>query len=222
MITTECNAEPFVKWFDGYLTWHWQFDDQEPVFPAVYSGAVQMFGRAYRGELNDNDLATHMKAAQQLVYGEQIGWFDPAVIDREQNAAFIKQIIALRWHLRRYFYAGRMARPPRPLGDIPKVRANWRWTEEWWVENPALSTGAWRLPEDNRVVFFAVNASDQPITFRALLDLADYGMKGEEFRATHLTVDGSMKINEASANVSRRLDRELTIPAKTAWAWEVK
>ena len=24
MLTTECNAEPYVRWFDGYLTWHWR------------------------------------------------------------------------------------------------------------------------------------------------------------------------------------------------------
>ena len=49
MLTTECNAEPFVKWFDGYLTWHWQYDDQVPAFGAIYGGSIQMFGRAYRG-----------------------------------------------------------------------------------------------------------------------------------------------------------------------------
>jgi hypothetical protein len=48
MLTTECNAEPYTQVFDGYLTWHWQCDGQVPVFPAVYGGAIQMFGRAYR------------------------------------------------------------------------------------------------------------------------------------------------------------------------------
>ena len=38
MLTTECNAEPYVKSFDGYLTWHWCCDDQVPAFPAVYGG----------------------------------------------------------------------------------------------------------------------------------------------------------------------------------------
>ncbi|MGA2259697.1 MAG: DUF6259 domain-containing protein, partial [Thermoguttaceae bacterium] len=35
MLTTECNAEPYTQVFDGYLTWHWQYDGQVPVFPAV-------------------------------------------------------------------------------------------------------------------------------------------------------------------------------------------
>lgn len=48
-LTTECNAEPYLDFFDAYLTWHWQDDGQVPAFPAVYGGAIQMFGRAYRG-----------------------------------------------------------------------------------------------------------------------------------------------------------------------------
>ncbi len=80
MLTTECNAEPYAHVFDGYLTWHWQYDGQVPAFPAVYGGALQMFGRAYRGGAT-KDLALRMKAGQQLVFGEQIGWLSPSVVD---------------------------------------------------------------------------------------------------------------------------------------------
>lgn len=221
MLTTECNAEPFVKWFDGYLTWHWQYDDQVPAFGAIYGGAIQMFGRAYRGGDTKN-LAMRMKAAQQLVYGEQIGWFAPSIIDEKENADFLKQIIGLRWHLRRYFHAGRMARPPRPQGDIPTVRADWNWRVNWWVENPALETGAWRLPHEKRVVFFATNVSDNPITARVKLDLADYGLEGQQFQATHLAAKSVLDINETPTTVTRHIDQELTIPPRTVWAWEVK
>ena len=163
-----------------------------------------------------------MKAAQQLVYGEQIGWFGPNIIDEKENADFLNQIIGLRWHLRRYFYAGRMARPPRPQGDIPTVRADWNWAPNWWVENSALETGAWRLPGEKRAVFFAANVSDKPITTRVKLDLADYGLEGEQFQATHLTAKSASDISEASTTVPRQIDEELTIPPRTVWAWEVK
>ncbi|MBN2128035.1 MAG: hypothetical protein JW741_01000, partial [Sedimentisphaerales bacterium] len=68
MLTTECNAEPYVKWHDGYLTWHWQEPNTVPAFPAVYGGTIQMFGRAYRGGPTQ-DLAHRMKGGQQLVFG---------------------------------------------------------------------------------------------------------------------------------------------------------
>ncbi len=221
MLTTECNAEPFIKWFDGYLSWHWQYDDQVPCFPAIYGGSIQMFGRAYRGGATKN-LAMRMKAAQQLIYGEQIGWFDPKIIDEKENVDFLKQIIALRWHLRRYFHAGRMARPPKPQGDIPNVRADWSWRPNWWVENPALETGCWRLPGQKRAVFFAVNVSDKPITARVKLDLADYGLQGEQLKATHLTAKSPSDITETATTVPRQIDQELTIPPRTASAWEIQ
>ena len=118
MITTECNAEPYIKWFDGYLTWHWQEQNMVPAFPAVYGGALQMFGRAYRGGPSQ-DLAHRMKAGQQLVFGEQIGWFGPEVIDRPDSGKFLRDCIQLRWRLKEYFYKGRMARPPKLTGPGP-------------------------------------------------------------------------------------------------------
>ena len=105
MLTTECNAEPYAKNFDAYLTWHWGHDNQVPAFPAVYGGALQMFGRAYRG----NDLLSFcMRAGQQFVFGEQIGWFGPEVIQNPEQAAYLKQVVGLRYQFRRYFHAGEM------------------------------------------------------------------------------------------------------------------
>ena len=132
MLTTECNSEPFVQWFDGCLTWHWQHDGQVPAFAAIYGGAIQMFGRAC-GSGAAKDVALQMKAGQQLVFGEQIGWIDPDVVNQKKNAEFLRQVVCLRWRLRRYFCAGEMARPPQLGSEIPKVRADWPWTGEWWV-----------------------------------------------------------------------------------------
>ena len=58
-----------------------------------------------------------MKSAQQLVYGEQIGWINPNVVDQPENAQFLRQVVRLRWQLRRYFHAGEMLRPPGLKGE---------------------------------------------------------------------------------------------------------
>ena len=124
MLTTECNSEPFAHSFDGYLVWNWQHEGMVPAFMAVYGSAIQMFGRAYQwGETHE--LAWNMRCGQQLVFGEQIGWFYPGIMDSPQNAPFVRQCARLRWLLRDYFSMGEMARPPRFSGDIPKVRADW-------------------------------------------------------------------------------------------------
>lgn len=221
MLTTECNAEPYIKWFDGYLSWHWQYDGQVPAFPAVYGGSIQMFGRAYRAGPT-KDLALRMKAGQQLVYGEQIGWLHPSVVREKQNAAFLRQVVRLRWRFRRYFHAGEMARPPRLIGTIPDVTADWQWRGEWPVTTKALMSGAWRLPAENRLLLLFVNVSERPISARLDINTAKYGLPGGTVHVEKSTESGlgDSGLGEKFDTPSK-FTREITFPARTAWVWEV-
>ena len=216
MLTTECNAEPYIRWFDGYLTWHWQYDGQVPAFAAVYGGAIQMFGRAYRGGPT-KDLALRMKAGQQLVFGEQIGWIHPGVVNEKENAAFLCQIVQLRYHFRRYFHAGEMARPPKLIGEIPTVTADWQWSGEWPVTTEAVMTGAWSLPKEKRAVLMFVNVGDEPVTARLEFDGGKYGMADGEIRVRKVTAEAS----EEGFVASSSFERELSFAPREAWAWEV-
>ncbi len=211
------RIQPYLKWFDGYLTWHWQNDGQVPAFPAVYGGAIQMFGRAYRGG-ETKDLALRMKAGQQLVYGEQIGWIDPGVVREPENFAFIRQIAHLRHKLGRFFTAGEMGHPPRLQGEIPDVTADWKWHGPWPVTTSAVLTGAWQLPNEGRAVLLLVNVSDQPITADLQFDAADYGVPGEQVQVTALQSDGLGEFFITPRDVSRKI----TLPARGAVAWELK
>jgi hypothetical protein len=212
ILTTECNAQPYVHVFDGYLTWHWQYDGQVPAFPAVYGGAIQMFGRAYRGGPT-KDLALRMKAGQQLVFGEQIGWISPSVVKEEKNGAFLREVVQLRHALRRYFYAGEMARPPRLIGEIPRVTADWQWQDPWPVTTDALLGGAWRLPRDGKLAMLFVNVSDAPI--RAVVDF-EAGRQGMGSVPLSLTEAGSQAVA-----VDPVFKREIAVPARSARAWEL-
>ncbi len=217
MLTSECNAESFVRWFDGYLTWHWQYPGQVPAFPAIYGGAVQMFGRAYRGGPTQ-DLAMRMKAGQQLVFGEQIGWFDPKQAVEPQNLEFLRKAIQVRWNHRRYFYAGEMARPPRLSGDVPQVRADWQWSGEWPVTTDAVLTGAWRLPAENRVLLLFANVSDSAVKARCVLDLEEYGLTQSQVRRVS-SLDGVKSSDELFA--VERLAEPIEFAAKSVVAWEL-
>ncbi len=216
MLTTECNAEPFTQCFDGYLTWHWQYNGQVPVFPAVYGGAIQMFGRAYRGGPT-KDLALRMKAAQQLVFGEQIGWIDPGVIHEKENAEFLRQVVRLRWALRRYFYAGQMARPPRLTGDIPKVTADWQWSGHWPVTTDAILAGAWHEPAQNRLVLLFGNVAETALKARLDFDAAQYAIPGAKLKAVRLSADGPGETFE----LEPVFQRDVEFPPCTVFAWEM-
>jgi hypothetical protein len=218
MLTTECNAEPFLHTFDGYLTWHWQFDGQVPVFPAVYGGAVQMFGRNFGGGPT-RDLALRMKVGQQLVFGEQIGWIAPGVVQEKENGEFLRQVVRLRHRFRRCFYAGEMARPPDLMGAMPTVRADWQWYGETWVTTDAVLTGAWKIPGERRLVMFFVNVSDTPVSAALRFDARRYGIPAARLKVSRIEApDASGK----AETLPGRFEWNLVFPAKRASAWEVR
>jgi hypothetical protein len=216
ILTTECNSEPFLRWFDGYLTWHWQFDGQVPAFPAIYGGAIQMFGRAYRGGPT-RGLAFRMKAGQQLVYGEQLGWLDPGLVKDTENAEFFRQLVRLRAKFSRYFFAGQMVRPPKLLQDVPRVKADWQWSGEWWVTTDALLTSAWELPAEHRLLLLFVNVSDAPVTTTVQGDLASWRLPAASRR---------FEVSSSAPNSGISRHSELGVPVtfgpRGAQVWELK
>lgn len=217
MLTTECNSEPFTNVFDGYLSWTWQHDGQVPAFQAVYAGAIQSFGRAYR-EGPTRDLALRMKAGQQLVFGEQLGWIHPAVIEQKENAEFLRDAVRLRWALRRYFSAGEMARPPRLEGSLPKVEADWQWSGVWPVTTDAVLAGAWRLPQDGKLLLIFANVSDQAVVARLNLEPQTCGLAPGPVQLTRWTSRGP----DEPLPATLPLEKELRFEPRSTWAWELR
>lgn len=229
ILTTECNADPYIKSFDGYLTWHWQHDGQVAAFPAVYGGAIQMFGRAYR-QGPSKDLALRMKAAQQLVFGEQIGWIDPSVVREPANFEFLKKIVHLRHRVRRYFFAGEMAKPLALQGDIPQVTADWQWSGQWLVTTPGVMSGVWRLPAENRLVILLANITDQPIKIRFPLPIelqrpSDQQQPNENQSTTEVPLIAQV-ITPFDPPTPRELVHgefaQVTLDPQSAQAWQIQ
>lgn len=187
-----------------------------PAFPAVYGGAIQMFGRAYRAGPSQ-DLAHRMKAGQQLVFGEQIGWFDPEIVDRPDSGKFLRACIQLRWRLKEYFYRGHMARPPRLAGPIPTVTADWQWHGVWPITTDALMTGAWRIPKENRVVLLFANVSDQPFASRLEWNPQEYGLPDPPFQVTVIGPDGT----KDTITLQGARPPEIELAAQSVLAWEI-
>ncbi len=197
MLTTECNAEVYARWFDAYLTWTWTQEGMVPAFPAIYGGQIQLFGRAYGGkppaEAPTHAVAWRMMAAQQLAFGEQIGWFSlDALAHPGRPLEFLRRVVRLRHHLRRYFYAGEMGRPPQVTGNIPMLSADWQWTNfgRPWVSEPALFRGAWRLPEEKRLALVFANAAAEAYTVDLQVDLAAYGLSAGQWSLRRLEAPG--------------------------------
>lgn len=214
-ITTECNAEPYVQYFDGYLTWHWQEQDAVPAFSAIYADQVVLFSRAYGGG-PDIELACRMKAAQSLCFGEQLGWLDPGVIKRP-SGAFLRQCARTRYQLRDYLAGGRMLHPPALSGDIPVYTADWQWSGHWPVSLPAVQTAAWRAP-DGRVALIFANFSPADVRAEFHFDAARYGYAPDAaITVTRRTPEAVEEPRRLAASWSETL----TLPAEQVVVYEV-
>ncbi|MCC6729090.1 MAG: hypothetical protein IT208_07105 [Chthonomonadales bacterium] len=218
VLTTECNAEPYIRWMDGYLTWHWQSDGMVPAFPAVYGGAIQMFGRAYNAGAGTRDLALCAKMGQQLVFGEQIGWLDPAIAREPVAGAFLHAVARMRNRYRRFFYAGEMARQPALRGEMPRVRSDWAWYGETWVTTDAVLTGAWRLPAERRMVLLFANTSDRPVRAELAFDARAAGIAADRVR---VAVVDDPDARAAQATLPARFRRRMEFPARSVRALEI-
>lgn len=180
VLTTECNAEQVANVFDGFLTLHWQENGQVPAFPAVYGGAIQMYGRLYN---SPESLDLRMKAGQQLMYGEQIGWVrDDLKMEKVGDLArtYFENVVRTRNKIHQYFYAGEMARPPKLEGTIPTVTADWKYGSGA-ITTDAVLTSAWKRRGQNKMLFLFTNVGDQKIDSSFRLDPSSYGIVGQKY-----------------------------------------
>jgi hypothetical protein len=216
-LTTECNAEPYTHVFDGYLTWHFQYDNQIPLFAAIYGGKIQLFSRAYQGD-SWKGLAMRMKTGQALVFGEQLGWISPQVLSDEPSAAFLRRMARLRYALRDYLARGEMARPPVLKGHIPTVTADWQCWGKRMVTTPAILSGAWRA-EDGRLAVVFVNVSDDEQSAELDLDSNRYGLA----ESPYLTVTPRTESGLGeSVREERRFQRTIHLKLHDALALEIR
>lgn len=236
ILTTEGSSEAYVHVFDGFLG-YWDHDGAVPAFPAIYGGAIQVFARTYNYNPRDTLTLAHcMQAGQGFVFGEQTGSYLrlPMVLREIEALDFIKQIIHLRWELRRFFYAGKMRRHPKLYGRIPVVSADcgasW-WTEgdENWVTTDAVLTGAWKIAHEQRLVLLFVNVSDKPVTATLDFDAATYGLPSGQLKGTVIVspVAGqgySWRVGPPSepTPLPSTFQRELGFPPRFAWAWIIE
>jgi hypothetical protein len=154
---------------------------------------------------------------QQLVYGEQLGWLDPNIVKSKERAEFLRQAARVRLALVRYFHAGEMARPVKLVGEMPRVRADWQWSGEWWVSTDAVLTGTWRLPQERKLAVLFANVSDKAVSLAVQFDGAAYGVAKDSIAVT--PVEESRRGQAFSETRSFR--RTVEFAPRRAWAWEV-
>lgn len=184
VLTSECNAEPYMKYFDGYLVWNWQFNGMVPAYPAVYAGAVQMFGRNYAYTGDDIDSGLRMKASQSLVYGEQMGWMPADLIlniANEKSRQYFFDLIKTRNRYQKFLYAGEMARPPKLSAGLPTITADWQWSGQDKKTSPVIYAGAWKRPQDKKAILIFANAGESSVSMPFKLEPSLYSIPAKKY-----------------------------------------
>ncbi len=168
MLTTESNADGYTGVMDGFLTWQFQSNHQVPAFAAVYGGMIQLFGRS-NNFTQESLLATRMKLAQSLVFGEQLGWLSASITKDEERFGYLKQLALLRYKFRAYFYNGEMVHAPALRGENPVCEVEWVFHGPTPIENPSVLTSAWRMNDKKHAIVILANYTDTPYTLNVTL-----------------------------------------------------
>ena len=165
---SESNAEAYVKYFDGFLTWVWTMGDAVPAFPAVYAGYIQMIGRYTDGAKRDDDAYFRYHLAESLLFGQQLGWLNACVVYNEKRMRFLGKAVALRVKYTDLLCEGRLMRPPKVETDLPPVSSSG-------ITMRQVLAGVWQTEDGGRTVLFVVNVSDRPAGASLRLYPREYG-----------------------------------------------
>ncbi len=173
MLTTESNAEAYARWFDTYLMCNSLGDNLLPLFPAVYGSKVLGFGRYMAREDWDDPEALAQKQGQLFIWGTQLWWSDPRVIDHEFAGPWLRDLARLRYSVREFFNEGRMLAPPVLEGNDTMVTADWH-RRDMTATMPAVIASVWGT-EDGRILVPMVNVSQDAQTVTLQFDPSLYG-----------------------------------------------
>lgn len=123
-MTTEENAECYIDLFDMMLVVnspHASYMRMVPLFPLIYSDRCVYSGYTYiPWKLNDGSM--DFITMQSLLWGSQLGWVNPELLMRPENAseaAFLRTLAAFRKANHDIFFGGRFLGSVTPGGDNP-------------------------------------------------------------------------------------------------------
>ena len=175
---TECNAEPYMNIFDGYLTWHWGENGEVPAFAVIYSKYITMLGRVVNGWRKKDSVYTRYTFAKSFLCGQQLGWINHDVQDNKEVFPYLYKLAHLRYEQKALFVTGTLLRPPLVESDLASHTST---PHMWGGEDlviPTVLAGGWRAA-DNKTHLFVFNIADQSGSLTVTLRASEYGIKGD-------------------------------------------
>jgi hypothetical protein len=189
ILTTEDFAEPYIDVFDALLAINTSniIPDHIPLFDYVYSGYCLLYGQG----TGSTGLSFKMSNARMFLWGEQMGWFDPNIVNLESPEAKYLKVLCkslVKESVKKFLFFGEMVRPPKLEGDNPVLSTPWRDNKKN-LEMAAVSHSAWK-GEDGSVGLVFTNLDSIAHTIGYTFDSQQYQLpKGKKYNVR--VVDGS-------------------------------
>ena len=184
---TESCAEPYMKHFDGYLTWNWVYPEDVPAFAAIYAGYVQMVGRVTDGKKKDDLDFFKYCTARSLVCGQQLGWCKADIIWRGEWLGFLKNAVKARLELTDVFNGGSMLRPPAVKASLPRIVTEAGLDNRGNIVSESAVAGAWYY--EGETVIIAANIGEEKQSVALQFSVREYNLLGKKL-PNGLTLQG--------------------------------
>ena len=191
LLTTECEAEPYIAEHDAYLSWTHVLPHQVPAFTAVYSDRVRQYGRTpvcFGMDRPDVEHVSEVRAmyAQSYLFGEQLGFmFMRALLACGDGLLpFLDRLVSAREGLLEWFNRGELV-------DAPDLKSERELCFRWGRDLRPVVLGrvlaaVWRLGSEIRLLL--VNPFDETGTAVWSPQTWAYGY-GKKFVAETLFAD---------------------------------
>lgn len=195
---SECNAEPFIKGFDGFLTWTWVQNGEVPAFPTIYSRYVEMVGRYAMGNKEDDFLYFKNAVARSLLFGQQIGWFKLNVLYKEKWLPYLKKAVKLREKYIHVFKNSIMMRPAEIKTDLKSEYCTPALHFKENIEVEPLIFSGWKDVESGKVTMFLANVLDFDGKYSLYINNDEYKIseknltEGFSFNGNNIEVKGEI------------------------------
>ena len=161
--TGEDASEPFVNKIDGFLPWRFGKPGHVPLFQSLYSPRIQFFARGCDGHRIPGSYESFFpKYAEQLCFGEQIGWTEyNAVTYPSPRRGYLKKLAHCRYVLADFLNSSEMQAP------LSFALAPEKFTSVWGVDDrnscnvDKVLSSVWRHIDGRQLVMF-LNVTGEP------------------------------------------------------------
>jgi hypothetical protein len=219
ILTTEDFAEPYLDVFDGLLACNAYSiaPDLIPLFKNVYSGYCLTYGRG----TGSSGLTLKMINAQMFLWGEQMGWFDPNILNLESPEAKYLKVLCKsvqKEAVKKFLFYGEIVRPPKLEGINPILSypggANQKSVEMAAVSNTAYKAG------DGAVGLIFTNMDNIAHTISYTIDVQQFKLaKNKTYRVKVIDGSGAGKEKSYSSGTIARTEK---IAAESVLVLEIK